>query len=100
MIVTKGALPRRTLLRGVGTALMLPLLDAMIPPLTAMAATPADPARLRRLGFVFMPMGSDITRWTPPDAHSLDRLSPTLTPLEKVKEHVTVVSNLELLNAY
>ena len=100
MIITKTALPRRTFLRGVGTILTLPLLDAMVPPLTALADTPADPARLRRLGFVFMPMGSDITRWTPPDAQNLGRLSPSLSPLERVKEHVTVLSNLELLNAY
>jgi hypothetical protein len=100
MIITRKAVPRRTFLRGVGTTLMLPLLDAMIPPLTAMADTPADPARLRRLGFVFMPMGSDITRWTPPDPHSLERLSPSLSSLEPVKDHVTVISNLELLNAY
>src|SRR5436189_1625810 len=100
MIITKKALSRRTFLRGVGTTLALPLLDAMIPPLTAMADTPADPARLRRLGFIFMPMGSDIARWTPPGAARLESLSPTLTPLEPVKEHVTVVSNLELLNAY
>ncbi len=100
MIVTKKALSRRTFLRGIGTTLALPLLDAMIPPLTAMADTPADPARLRRLGFVFMPMGSDITRWTPPGARTLDRLSPSLSPLERVKDHVTVISNLELLNAY
>src|SRR5256714_109717 len=100
MIITKTALPRRTFLRGVGTTLVLPLLDAMIPSLTALADTPADPARLRRLGFVFMPMGSDITRWMPPDPHGLDRLSPTLSPLEKVKDRITVISNLELLNAY
>jgi len=100
MIITKTALPRRTFLRGVGTMLTLPLLDAMIPAITALADTPADPARLRRLGFVFMPMGSDITRWTPPDPQNLDRLSPSLSSLEKVKEHVTVLSNLELLNAY
>ena len=100
MIVTKKTLARRTFLRGVGTTLALPLLDAMVPPLTALADTAADPARLRRLGFVFMPMGSDIARWTPPDAQRLDRLSPTLSPLEQVKDHVTVVSNLELINAY
>ncbi len=100
MIITKKALPRRTFLRGVGTTLALPLLDAMVPPLTALAATPANPARLRRLGFVFMPMGSDITRWTPPGAKSLDQLSPTLSALERVKEHVSVITNLELLNAY
>jgi hypothetical protein len=100
MIITKRVLPRRTVLRGAGAALVLPLLDAMVAPLTALADTPADPARLRRLGFVFMPMGSDITRWTPPSAPNLDQLSPTLAPLEPVKEHVTVISNLELLNAY
>lgn len=100
MVITKRALPRRTVLRGIGAALTLPLLDAMVPARTALADTPAAPARLRRLGFVFMPMGSDITRWTPPDPNRLDRLSPSLAPLEPVKQHVTVVSNLELLNAY
>lgn len=100
MIITKRVLQRRTLLRGAGAALLLPLLDAMIAPLTAQADTPAAPARLRRLGFVFMPMGSDIARWTPPGAGRLDQLSPSLTPLEPVKEHVSVISNLELLNAY
>ncbi len=100
MFITKRALPRRTVLRGAGATLLLPLLDAMIPAATAQADTPAAPARLRRLGFVFMPMGSDITRWTPPGGLTLDQLSPSLEPLEPVKEHVTVVSNLELLNAY
>ena len=100
MIVTKKALSRRTFLRGVGTAVALPLLDAMIPAMTALAQTPAAPQRLRRLGYVYIPMGCDGTRWTPPDAARLDRLSFTLAPLERVKEHVTVVSNLELRNAY
>jgi len=81
MIVTKRALPRRTFLRGLGTALALPLLDAMVPPMTALARTPADPARLRRLGFVYMPMGCDIARWTPKDADTLGELSPILGPL-------------------
>jgi hypothetical protein len=100
MIVTKKALPRRTFLRGLRTTLALPLLDAMIPAMTALAETPADPARLRRLGFVYIPMGCDITRWTPPAASTLDELSPILSPLAPVKRHVTAVSNLELQNAY
>lgn len=100
MIVSKKALPRRTFLRGIGTALALPLLDAMIPSMTAVAATAADPARLRRLGFVYMPMGCDIARWTPPGAGTLDELSPILSPLEPVKKHVTAITNLELRNAY
>ncbi len=100
MIVMKKALPRRTFLRGIGTTLALPLLDAMLPAMTAVAATPANPANLRRLGFVYMPMGSDIARWTPPTANSLDELSPTLAPLAKVRSHVAAISNLELQNAY
>ena len=100
MIVMKKALPRRTFLRGMGATLALPLLDAMIPAMTALADTPANPARLRRLGFVYMPMGCDITRWTPPGGKTLDKLSPSLSPLEPVKQHVTVITNLELQNAY
>ncbi len=99
-MVMKKALPRRTFLRGVGTALALPLLDAMVPSLTALADTPANPAKLRRLGFVYMPMGCDVTRWTPPGGETLDNLSPTLSPLEQVKHKVAIISNLELRNAY
>lgn len=99
MIVMKRALPRRTFLRGLGTVLSLPLLDAMIPAMTAVAATPADPAKLRRLGFIYMPMGCDVTRWTP-EGTTLDKLSPTLEPLAPVRSHVTAISNLELKNAY
>jgi hypothetical protein len=100
MIVTKCALPRRTFLRGTGAALALPLLDAMIPSLTALADTPASPARLRRLGFVYMPMGCDVTRWTPPGGERLDELSPSLSPLAPVKDKVAIIANLELRNAY
>lgn len=80
--------------------LALPLLDAMIPSMTALADSAASPAKLRRLGFVYMPMGSDITSWTPPGEHSLDELSPSLQSLAPVKQHVTAISNLELQNAY
>lgn len=100
MIITKKALSRRTFLRGLGTTLALPLLDAMVPSMTALASTPADPARLRRLGYIYMPMGCDVTRWTPPGGGRLDVLSPTLSPLEAIKDHVTVITNLELRNAY
>ena len=98
MIITKKALPRRTFLKGVGATLSLPLLDAMVPAATALAKTPAKP--VRRLGYVFMPMGCDITRWTPPGGEKLDKLSPILSSLEPVKQDVTIVSNLELANAY
>lgn len=97
MIITRKALSRRTFLRGVGTTLALPLLDAMIPAGVALAKSPAKPAT--RLGFVFMPMGCDQSRWTPP-GDTLERLSPILESLAPVRESVTVISNLELQNAY
>ncbi len=98
MINTKKALPRRTFLRGVGATLALPLLDAMVPSLTALAATPANP--VRRLGFVYIPMGFDSSRWTPPAEGRLTELSPTLSSLAKVADQLTIITNLELRNAY
>ncbi|MFO0809756.1 MAG: DUF1552 domain-containing protein [Gemmataceae bacterium] len=99
MIVTKKALSRRTFLRGAGATLALPLLDAMVPAMTAHAKTPAAP--VRRLGYVFMPMGCDITRWTPPGGgDKLGELSPILSSLAPVKDHVSIVTNTELRNAY
>lgn len=98
MIITKKFLPRRTFLRGVGATLALPLLEAMVPAATPLARTAARP--VRRLGYVFMPMGCDQSRWTPPGTSVLDELSPILSPLAPVKQHVTVLTNLELQSAY
>jgi hypothetical protein len=100
MIVTKMALPRRTFLRGIGATFALPLLDAMVPAMTAVAKSPASAENLRRLGYVYMPMGCDVTRWTPPGANTLDELSPTLSSLAPVKQHITIISNMELRNSY
>jgi hypothetical protein len=98
MIITKKALPRRTFLRGMGASLALPLLDAMVPSMTAVAKTPAEP--VRRLGFVYMPMGCDIARWTPQGEGTLVQLSPSLQSLEPFVDQLTVITNLELKNAY
>src|SRR5437773_7006250 len=98
MIITKKALPRRTFLRGMGASLALPLLDAMVPSMTALGKTPAEP--VRRLGFVYIPMGSDIARWTPPGEGRLVDLSPALQSLRPVMDQLTVITNLELKNAY
>ena len=99
MMITKKALPRRTFLRGMGATLALPLLDAMVPAMTAFAKTPADP--VRRLGFIYMPMGCDITRWTPRSTDgTLKMLSPALQSLEPFVDQLTVFSNMELKNAY
>jgi hypothetical protein len=97
MIVTKKSLPRRTLLRGMGTALALPLLDAMIPALTPLSATAGNP--VRRLGFVYIPMGAHMTQWTPPGA-DLTELSPTLRSLKPFTDQLSVFTNLEIRNAY
>jgi hypothetical protein len=98
MFLTKKAIPRRTFLRSAQGALALPLLDAMIPAATAWAQTPAKP--VPRLGFVFIPMGCDQARWTPPGQGKLDELSPILNPLKPVKDQVTVITNMRLPNAY
>jgi uncharacterized protein DUF1552 len=98
MIITKKALPRRTFLQGMGATIALPLLDAMVPSMTALARTAAAP--VRRLGFVYMPMGCDLPRWIPPGEGRLAELSPSLKSLEPVVEQLTVISNLELKNAY
>lgn len=95
--ITRKALPRRTFLRGLGTTLALPLLDAMIPAAKLWAKTPANTPR--RLGFVFIPMGCDITRWTL-TGDNLEKLSPILSSLAPVRDHVSVITNLELRSAY
>jgi len=96
MIITRKSLPRRTILRGLGTSLALPLLDAMAP---ALAATPAKP--VQRIGFVYIPMGAYRKQWTPATPSGpLGELTPTLKSLEAVRDHLTVVTNLELRNAY
>ena len=95
MFLTQKALPRRTLLRGMGATLALPFLDAMSP-----AASAASLPSARRLAYTFIPMGTDITRWTPRSEQTLDKLSPILESLTPVRNHVSAITNLELQNAY
>ena len=98
MILTRKALDRRTLLRGLGASLALPLLDAMVPAM-ASAAT-LEP--VRRLGFVYIPMGCNPLQWMPPAqlGDRLTQLTPILSPLTPFMDQLTVFSNLENLNAY
>lgn len=93
-------LPRRTLLRGAGVSMGLPLLDAMVPALTAQERTVAAPQQLRRLGFVYIPMGCDHSRWTPAAQPRLETLTPILEPFAAVREQISVISGLELRNAW
>ena len=98
MFLTKKAIPRRTFLRSAQAVLALPLLDAMIPASTGWAQTPAKP--VPRLGFVFIPMGCDHTRWIPAGQGKLGELPPILAPLKPVKDQLTVITNTRLLTAY
>ena len=93
MFITKMALPRRTFLRGMGVTLALPLLDAMVPALSAVASSAAKP--VRRLGFIYTPNGATMAAWTPSgEGTKLDTLSPTLSPLERFKDQVVVPTGL------
>jgi len=92
MFITKKHLSRRTVLRGVGAAISLPLLDAMVPARTALAATAAAPKP--RIGFTYFPHGAIQARWQPTATGSTFDLPQILKPFEPYKQHMTVVSGL------
>ncbi len=92
MIVTRRAMSRRTVLRGVGAAVALPLLDAMVPALTAARQTPATP--IRRLGVVYHPNGVIYENWLPKGTGRDFVFSPILKPLEPFRSQLTVITGL------
>lgn len=92
MFLTKKHLSRRTVLKGAGVSIALPLLDAMIPAGTAFAKTAA--AVKPRLGFVYFPHGAVEKYWTPEGTGKDFKFSPILKPLEPLREYVTVVTGL------
>ena len=92
MIITKKAIPRRTVLRGIGATVALPLLDSMVPAAKALAQTPAAPTP--RFGFVYVPHGSIMREWTPTQEGANFEFTPILKPLESFRKHVTVLTNL------
>ncbi len=96
MIVTKKALDRRMFLRGVGTALALPLLDSMIPSMTATRLTAAKPAI--RMGFVYVPNGIIQKDWVPQTVGTGFEFMPTMKALEPFRDNLIVMSNLAQIN--
>jgi len=90
MFITKMSLSRRQLLRGLGATIALPLLDAMVPALSAFAT--AKP--VRRLGLVYTPNGVIMQNFTPATTGRSFELTPILKPLEPVRDHVLVLSGL------
>jgi hypothetical protein len=98
MFITKKHLARRTFLRSAAAGISLPLLDAMIPAATALAQTAAVSAP--RLGFFYFPHGAVMNNWTPDKVGSDFELKSLLKPLDKYKQMMTIVSNLENKRAY
>src|SRR6202035_28025 len=92
MMILKKAIPRRTCLRGMGAALALPLLDAMVPALVADADTAAKP--VARLGFVYIPTGAVMEKWTPAAEGAGFEFTPTLEPLAPFRDRLLVLSGL------
>jgi hypothetical protein len=87
--ITRRALPRRTVLRGLGAAVALPLLDAMVPALSAQAGTSTP-----RLAVVYLPNGIVMSEWTPAQEGAAFDLSPTLTPLARFRDRLIVITGL------
>jgi hypothetical protein len=92
MIITKKHLARRTFLRGMGATLALPLLDAMVPARTLLAKTAASPAT--RLGFVYLPHGAIMDKWTPAAEGAAFEFTPILNPLAAFRGQLDIVSGL------
>jgi Protein of unknown function (DUF1552) len=92
MFITKMALSRRTFLRGASASVALPLLDAMVPALTAAANTPAKP--VPRLGVVYHPNGVIYQSWLPKGTGRDFEFSPILAPLEPFRDQLVVVTGL------
>ncbi|HSR09607.1 MAG TPA: DUF1552 domain-containing protein, partial [Bryobacteraceae bacterium] len=92
-MITKKHLPRRTFLQGLaGATVALPLLDAMIPALTAQTRTAAAPKL--RLGFVYVPHGAVLDKWTPIGDGTNFQFNQIMAPLEPFKQQLVIVSGL------
>ena len=92
MIISRKAISRRTVLRGLGASLALPLLDSMVPAMTALAQTKA--ARVHRFGVVYVPNGMVMEQYLPATEGMGFELTPTLQGLAPHREHINVLSGL------
>ena len=92
MIITRKHLPRRTVLRGLGATLALPLLDGMVPALSAVRNTAANP--IRRFGAIYVPNGMEMRQWTPQGDGAGFEFSRILRPVEPYRDHLNILSGL------
>ena len=90
-IVTKKSLSRRTILRGLGASLALPLLDSMVPAFAPVSAATKGPTRM---GMFYAPNGTAMPYWLPKDYGLGFDLSPILLPLEPFRDNLFVLSHL------
>src|SRR5439155_4260655 len=90
MMIFKKSIPRRTFLRGAGTALALPLLDAMFPAFASAAQTASRTAT--RLSFLAVPNGIIMDKWTPAAIGREYPITPVLEPLAGFKDRMVVLS--------
>ena len=97
MIITKKAIPRRTMLKGLGASLALPLLDGMVPAFTPLRLTAANP--VRRLGIVYVPNGMIMDQWTPASEGTEFEYTRILKPLEPHRRHVQLLSGMHGVDA-
>ena len=93
MIITKKAIPRRTVLRGMGSMLALPLFDSMMPALSAAQKTAAKPTN--RFSVMYVPNGMIMKNYLPLTEGASYELTPTLSALAPFREHILVLSGLE-----
>jgi Protein of unknown function (DUF1552) len=92
MIITRKAIPRRTVLRGLGATVALPLLDGMVPALTALAQTPARP--INRFGVMYVVNGMIMENWTPAAEGATYELTPTLAALAPYRDQASILTGL------
>jgi hypothetical protein len=92
VIITRKHIPRRTILRGIGASLALPLLDSMVPALTLTRLSAAAP--IRRFGAIYVGMGFNMPMWTQPASGTLE-INPILEPMAAYKDRLIVVSGCD-----
>ena len=95
----KERLSRRTVLKGIGTAMSLPVLEAMLPT-GALAQSVSQKQKAVRMAFIFVPNGINMQHWTPAAEGSAFQLSSTLEPLSKIKDNLSVFTGLAQRNAF
>jgi hypothetical protein len=92
VFITRKSLPRRTVLRGLGTVVALPFLESMVPAMTAVAQSAARPPL--RFGAVYVPNGCPIPYWMPEGEAGALKLTPILEPLAPFQSQLTVINQL------